>query len=293
MDNQSLKIVDNYIDFTTEKNSGRFKDAYEFFYNTDGNLISVDQLVSKEVITNKKIAGLTSYRTELINDKTGTKSLNKFLQFDVNFPSYKTISLKITMKASDITSQIVHFPYIDSSVEFPKKVDVSIIHNDNYRKEILNYINERNDFIKIASVSASSYGEERKPSNLIDGKLNTSWEVDKTRWVINKETYIEIAFPESREVSQVRWISPHPSRLPLSYDYEIRDLTTNTWKKIYSIEGGDFLPNKYVIDSFKTVKTKTFRMVIRKTLTGDFPGISEIELLKGSSNVDSSFADLL
>ncbi len=299
VDKDTIKIVNTYSDFIKEKEKGDFRDSYSFFYNIEGNLINVNDLVLKEGIeADKRINlrignGQLNYKSEVVNDKEGSRSLSKILKFDTDFSSSKPIVLNMVMKVSDTLFQVRNFPYVDISVERPKYIDINLIHNDSYRRQLFNYIQERNDFRNTVSITASSNGEGREPLNLKDGDIGTSWEVSKAKWVGKEETYIEVKFSQDTQISQVRWVSPHPARVPNTYEYEVQDATTREWKKVFSVESGHFLANKYVVDSFSPVKGKLFRMVIKQTATRDFPGISEIEFLKTDYNVDSILADFL
>ncbi|QQG47087.1 MAG: hypothetical protein HY044_03015 [Candidatus Woesebacteria bacterium] len=288
-----IKIADNYDDYIKEKNN--LSDSYMFFYDISKKLIKITPTKTKpqKLQLNFAKKPISQKSNILITQDKSTSSNNLInLKMD-NFPLFGRLSINLNLTAQDLISEIKKFPYKDESSSVPDNLPIKMIHEKNYLNTLLSYIQDREKFRNLVHLSSSKYVEGKDPKNAIDGNLDTEWEADKRDWLDTQTASLEFQFDNLFLLSQIRFITSHPSRLPIEYEYYYFNEKADRWELFYKSKKMNYLNNVYIIDSFTPIRSKKFKMVITKTLTGDFPGISEIELLPNSNNVDSRLANFI
>lgn len=312
-----VKIARDFDEFQTESQSGIYKNSYVFFYDVDKNLHNLtsyflpskkpEQLNITDFSKTKlrlyygiangnevEIKGnKISYESVIRQTRLGSESANDILELDLenfNFPSYKTFQLDIKLKAGKFVSAIQDFPYVDGSVLVtPKDYHLSNLQDDNSRHLLLNYISERERFRRVAKVSSCGDEYPFDINDIIDGDLETPWVSSRK---CDLPSWVELELPSEYSFSEVRWISTYKNRLPITYDYQISDKKEGSWQTIFSIKNRKVTVNEYVVDKIPKTTSRYFRMMIYET-NDSLPAISEIELLKSSSNAFSQQADFL
>ncbi len=316
-DLEDIRIVEDYPTFLKEKNSGKYNNSYLFFYTVSGGLVNVNRLLlsnhdrdwvqvdlSKVRLYEKYVNdpevrvdknNSLVYKPIIAKNQKESRSINGILQIDVgNRPSFTTTRVHIEMKVRSLISQITQYPYLDeSATAFLKNFPIELIHDVKYRQNLLNYIKARFNFRSLAKISSSEAGKGKEALNVFDGKIATSWEPNKRAWLNDKQSFLKIDVPHNFKLSQIRFVSLFSSRLPISYEYQVLTSSDGKWKTIYKVENSNISPDEYVVDTFTPVEINSLKMIIYKTPEGDFPSISEIELLNESYNVDSKLADFL
>ncbi len=308
----NIKIVDTYEELIKDKKSNDFTKAYHFFYNSKHQLINIDKLNSQIRPQGEKIDLKSAklfenyidgpgieinnnqvvYRSMIVSNDKGSRSINGLVKFDTYFPSYQPVNLQIVMKASSLVNQIKKYPYVDSSItKRPQKIDFSIIHDPNYREALVTYLGERSYFRQVAQVFSSDNEAKNVAKYIVDGNPNTRWEANKVEWVKGKKPFIVVNFGEDYTFSEVRLFSYEP-RIPSIYEYQIKKDETDEWRTIYKAKR-DSVINGQIKDVFPPVNARFFKIVILETPKDDFPGIQELEILKNSSQIDSDLADFI
>lgn len=313
-----IKIVDYYDDFLKEYQTGNYQDAYVFFYDKNEKLIDLNETLtvsknlnqkinlnlseSKVVLDSKSVDdneitfdnGVIKYKSKVKKTNTGFKSVNRPLDIEAIFPlTLKPTKIEVKMTLKLLPDQIADFPYTNGEVDnLPKNGNLSLINNERTRKMLFDYISERENFRKVAYVTSSGYENPGRDQYLVDGDPKTSWIANKKMWNLGHKPWIQVNLPDDHTFSEVRWVSTYATRIPVSYQYQVFDDNIGSWKTIYSVNNHLVKKNEYVIDKLPTVikSVKIFRMVIFAS-SGDFPALSEIEILKNQYNVSSSKAN--
>lgn len=263
-DIRNIKITNDYEEFDALRKSRQYFHQYFFFYDKEDNLINL----SGKPDTKDKISLGPVSLTTIPDDLESTE-----IKVD-NFPAYKPISIKMEMSAT-----------LTHGLETSNKVydgDLSLL---------VGYLLERINFQKSVRISSSGDEFPGKIQFLADGDVQTSWMASKIPWRNGEKPWIEFSFPKVVTISEIRWLSSYSGRLPVSYEYQIQDPASGDWKGIFSVNKQFTEKNKYQVDEINKTSAKNFRMVINETSSGDFPAISEFEILSSNWNVDSKQAD--
>lgn len=274
-----VKLAMTYDDFISEYKKDIYKNAYVFFYSKDYILTDLSKQMTSSS-TNIHTVEISSSKISQINEN----NINVGLSIDPSsFPSYRPVQLDIEVQFDSI--EVNNYPY---PVEVSGISD--LMKNQNKRKELLNYIVEKNEFKKIAQVKTSesldrNYTEEFSTDN----DLETSWIANKPIFFASG-AWLEITFPDYQEISEIRWRSSYKTRFPTNYDYQVPGDKEGTWKTILSVRDQKVDIEKYIVDKIPKTQTRVLRMKIYKT-SSDSPAITEIEALKHSYELSSNDVD--
>ena len=314
-----IKIVKDYSSFIKEKNEGNFRKTYAFFYNENNKLYDLTKSFNPNSILGSLIINDFSeiktilhdndsekrsiieknnnitYKSIIESTSDGSYSKNSLLELileDFNFPSLKPISLEITLTAINLSTTVNNYPYYDASdPKFPVEINSSTLGEADNMESVLKYIEEREKFRKLGNVQSSGDYYPYKIQNVMDGFLDTSWKP----WFGGKPAWIKVTFPKEFTFSEVRWITTEANP-PTNYIYQISSSEDGPWETILSVSDRKINTGEYVDDEVPTTTAKYFRMELSEFKLDnpyniDNPTISEIELIKTSSNVDSREAD--
>lgn len=275
----SMKLALDYNDFVSQYKTGKYENAYAFYYSEDHKLTNL----TSDMFSDPAKLNSVNVPNSKITQLTETDGLS----IDVSsFPSYRPIQLDIDMRIDSFGNDHNIYPY---PLEEPNIANFSA--DINKRRILLNYITQKLDFKKNTQTQGSEplsmqYIGEKSTDNDVD----TSWIANKQRFFTTSlETSIEMTFPIEQEISEIRWLSTYKNRIPIDYDYQVPDSGEGTWKTILSVRDRSVEPNKYVVDTVSKTRARKLKMIIYKT-NGDSPAISEIEVLKEKFPISSEEA---
>lgn len=278
----NFKIVETYEDFIREQSTNHYSQISQFFYDANRNLTKVD---SGEKIQ-PQVLSLAS------DNRQFSTYLNNEVSIDTdNFSSIKPVQVQIVIRSIIDPSKIQNFPYQEKSSDLSNEVEIKKIVDNSKLDLLLQYIKDREGFRRNARVTSNGEEYPGKADYSIDGNLETSWFSKKKLWVMGGQPYLQINLPSNYLISEVRWICTYPTRIPLAYRYEVSN-DGIIWRNILEKNDPSIKSNRYVVDQINPIKTRYFRMVILSS-SGDFPAISEIELLNGKyyGQIDSNIAN--
>lgn len=312
-----VKVANDSDEFREESAKGIYKNSYFFFYDIDKKLHNLSSYFSSGSKSEQlNIADFSKIKTHLYygianankteakgnkifyesvirTTRLGSESANDILELNLenfNFPSYKPVQLDIKLKAAKLVSEIKGFPYSDGLVlATPKEYYLTNLRDYNSRHSLLTYISERERFRRIVKVSSCGDEYPMDINSIIDGDLGTPWVSSRK---CGLPSWVDVELPSGYSFSEARWISAYKNRLPTTYDYQISDKKDGPWQTILSLKNRKVQVNEYIVDKLPETTSKYFRMMIYET-NDSLPAISEIELLKSSSNVFSEQADFL
>lgn len=302
--NGEAKVADSYDDllYLLKAGKGSIDNVYTFFASTN-DFISTTASFRNLLTQPTESTRLTGWRsntpawenqdglvTQTLTSEieNGTVGVNPSLEIDLAKTSLVPSELKITMTLTPLDITSLKLPYSDFSRQYSYEVSREMLANLRPQgpplsnQDILNALKleqEKQVFLKIAKVAASTSGKATPVAHLFDGRRDTNWSAYDASW--NGGERPEDIIIDTGKLSLIRklvWINHYHAATPTVYSlYSSTDGTS--WIKIKEVqnrvrrEGGTM-----VSENLPQLSTRFIKMSIYDTYGGRGypPAIDEI-----------------
>lgn len=126
-----------------------------------------------------------------------------------------------------------------------------------------------------SSVTVNNFWQDDIGTNLNDNNIETTWRPNRVEWSRSTGSMI-LTLDKVTTINRFAWVNSYPNNSPTLYEIHT-SLDSQNWTKISEIQNDKKIEKSdtQVVD-FPAISAKYIKMVIRKSLNDDAPGIAEV-----------------
>ncbi|MDO8503224.1 MAG: discoidin domain-containing protein [bacterium] len=281
IDRYDLSIVNSFEDLKikTAGNKTPVDNIYTFIADPD-KLIDVTQK-TRDLL----VHGATE--VELLNDRSETVvkgkedgdifKINSVMLHPKSISTLTPVKLTVRLKAEPLLPSGINFPITQEGTR-------TSLSDEGLRSHYLDFRQWEKLFYKIASVSATSTWKSFPPRFLLDRDNTTYWEADRIAWDSLSEGFT-VDLGQVVSVGGIFYRNGPHSLTPTQFEV-LLSKDGNSFEKASDVMADLSQRDETKKVTFPDGDARYVRVIFHKTLYGDSPGVSEVQV------IPTEFADI-
>lgn len=270
----TILIADTYDEFLgyLKKTRSQKDITYYTFYSDEKGLHNTREKVFK-LLKKGSISNIST--KQIIYDKT--RSSNSATIRTDNVSSLTPINIKFSLRAAPFETDSFSYPYF-GELSQNEATRGKIEEFD--KTKIYAYLLARKRFYETVKVEVESehIAKQNPGELLIDGKADTYWLSDQSRWEVRIKPWIKIDLGEIRTIGGVLW-RQMPDRVFSKYEI-LTSVDGKSWRKVANLLSVKVESDvNLVYNIFDTEQAHYIMVKLHETSNKFSPGMAEIEVI--------------